>query len=322
MEKRLSGNRHSLWLPWHAGPVSEPLLDLDLASAHLYLSIVDLGSISKAAARHGLSQPSASQRVRKLERQLGLTLLDRSASGSTLTPDGREVARWCREVVEAAGSMTDEARSLRDQRRLHTTLGSTAGAARHLVPRICARLAAASPSLAVDLRITTTLEACGLVRDGSVDIGLVDGPAAPLSLSSVVVAEWPLRVVVPPDHAWATRRRAVTANELANAALVVRDRGSGTRDVVEDALAGAGQPMRDLPTAEAPTTEAVVASVMLGAGVGIVAEADARPEVLAGRLVVVDDEVGFRQPVRLVWSGDEPHAAGARRFASSARQAG
>ena len=86
----------------HADAVSEPLLDLDLASAHLYLSIVDLGSISKAAARHGLSQPSASQRVRKLERQLGLTLLDRSASGSTLTPDGREVARWCRDVVEAA----------------------------------------------------------------------------------------------------------------------------------------------------------------------------------------------------------------------------
>ena len=302
--------------------MSEPLLDLDLASAHLYLSIVDLGSISKAAARHGLSQPSASQRVRKLERQLGLTLLDRSASGSTLTPDGREVARWCRDIVEAAASMNSEARSLRDQRRLHTTLASTAGAARHLVPQICERLAAASRSLAVDLRIATTLEACALVREGSVDIGLVDGPAAPLSLSSVVIAQRPLRVVVPPGHTWATRRRPVTAHELAAVSVVLRERGSGTRDVVEDALAGAGQPMRDLPAAEARTTEAVVASVMLGAGVGIIAEADARPEVEAGRLVAVDDAVGFRQPVRLVWSGDEPHAAGARRFSSSAQQVG
>lgn len=306
----------------HADAVSEPLLDLDLASAHLYLSIVDLGSISKAAARHGLSQPSASQRVRKLERQLGLTLLDRSASGSTLTPDGREVARWCRDVVEAAGSMTGEARSLRDQRRLHTSLVATAGAARHLVPRICAELAAASPSLAVDLRIATTLEACALVRDGSVDIGLVDGPAAPLSLSSAVVTHWPLRVVVPPGHAWASRRRPVTSSELSDAALVLRDRGSGTRDVVEDALAGAGQPMRDLPAAEAPSTEAVVTSVILGAGVGIIAEADALAEVDAERLAVVADDVAFRQPVRLVWSGDEPHAAGARRFAASAQRRG
>lgn len=306
--------------PCHAGQMSEPLLDLDLASAHLYLSIVDLGSISKAAARHGLSQPSASQRVRKLERQLGLTLLDRSASGSTLTPDGREVARWCRELVAAAGSMSDEARSLRDQRRLHTSVVATAGAARHLVPRICAELATAAPSLAVDLRIAPTLEACALVRDGSVDIGLVDGPAAPLSLSSTVIAEWPLRVVVPPGHGWAARQRRVTALELSETSMVLRDRGSGTRDVIEDALSNAGHPMRGLPAAEAPSTEAVVTSVVLGVGAGVVAENDARSEADAHRLCVVDDEVDFRQPVRLVWSGDEPHAAGARRFASAAAQ--
>ncbi|MEM7288598.1 MAG: LysR substrate-binding domain-containing protein [Actinomycetota bacterium] len=301
--------------------MSEPLLDLDLASAHLYLSVVDLGSISKAAARHGLSQPSASQRVRKLERQLGLTLLDRTASGSTLTPDGREVARWCREVVEAAGSMADEARSLRDQRRLHTTVAATAGVARHLVPRVCAALAATSPALAVDLRIAPTLEACALVREGSADIGLVDGPAAPLSLASEVVASWPLRVVVRPDRPWAGRRQAVSPAELAGTAIVLRDRGSGTRDVIEDALAGAGHPLRDTPASEAPTTEAVLTAAVLGVGVAVVSEADAAQEVDAGRLRVARDAIGFRQPVRLVWSGDEPHAAGARRFAAACRQA-
>ena len=299
--------------------MSEPLLDLDLASAHLYLSIVDLGSISKAAARHGLSQPSASQRVRKLERQLGLTLLDRSASGSALTPDGREVARWCRDLVAAASSMTEESRSLRDQRRLHTTVVATAGTARHLVPRISARLGSASPSLAVDLRIAPTLEACGLVRDGTVDIGLVDGPAAPLSLTGEVIASSPLHVVVATEHPWAGRRRPVSATELADASMVLRERGSGTRDVIEDALARAGHPLRSLPASEVGSTEAVITSVVLGAGVGVVAEADGQHEVDAGRLSVVADSVGFAQPVRMVWSGDEPHAAGARRFASAAR---
>lgn len=300
--------------------MSDPLLDLDLASAHLYLSIVDLGSISKAAARHGLSQPSASQRVRKLERQLGLTLLDRSASGSTLTPDGREVARWCREVVATAGSLAAEARSLRDQRRLHTTVVATVGSARQQLPAICAWLAAEAPSLAVDLRLTTTLDACSRVREGSMDVGLVDGPAPPLSLSSIVIDRRRLRVVVPPGHPWSGRRRPVTAAELASAPVVVRERGSGTRDVVEDALSRAGHPIRGLAAAEVPTTEAVLASVVLGAGVGIVAEADAADHVAAGRLCLVPDDLTFTQPVRLVWSGEEPHAAGARRFASAARR--
>lgn len=299
--------------------MSEPLLDLDLASAHLYLSVVDLGSISKAAARHGLSQPSASQRVRKLERQLGLTLLDRSASGSALTPDGREVARWCRDLVAAASSMTEESRSLRDQRRLHTTVVATASTARHLLPRISARLVSSSPTLAVDLRIAPTLEACGLVRDGSVDIGLVDGPAAPLSLSCDVIASSPLCVVVGADHAWATRRRPVSAADLAEASMVLRERGSGTRDVIEDALARCGHPLRALAAAEATSTEAVITSVVLGAGVGVVAPADAQRDLDAGRIVLVADSIGFEQSVRMVWSGDEPHAAGARRFAAAAR---
>ena len=101
--------------------------------------------------------------------------------------------------------------------------------------------------------------------------------------------------------------------------MVLRDRGSGTRDVVEDALASAGHPARSLPAAEASTTEAVVTSVVLGAGAGVIAEADARPQIEAGRLQAASDAVGFTQPIRLVWSGDEPHAAGARRFASAAR---
>ena len=298
--------------------MSEPLIDLDLASAHLYLSIVDLGSISKAAIRHGLSQPSASQRVRKLERQLGLTLLDRSASGSALTPDGREVARWCRTLVAAATGMAEESRSLREQRRLHTSVVATAGAARHLLPRVGAQLGTASPTLAVDLRVAATLPACGLVRDGSADVALVDGPAAQLALTTTVIATSPLRVVVAADHPWARRRRAVSAAELADAALVLRERGSGTRDVIEDALARAGHPIRTLAAAEAGSTEAVITSVVLGAGVGVVAHADAAPQVDAGRLAVVADSVGFTQPTRVAWSGDEPHSAGARRFAAAA----
>ncbi len=300
-------------------PLLDRLLDLDLASADLYLSVVDLGSISKAAARHGLSQPSASQRIRKLERQLGLNLLDRSSSGSALTSDGRELAPFCRQLVTTAEVVLTEARTRRDQRRLHTRVVATAGLARHLVPDICGSLASATPPMSIEVTVADTLEACGLVRDGTVDLGLVDGPQPPLSMTSEIIVHRALSLVVGPGHRWAGRTRPVSAAELVTAPLLMRRRGSGTRDVIEDRLARSGHRDRPVPPAEAGTTEAQIATVALDPSMAaVIADDDVASAVAAGRLVAVPTELDFAQPVRLVWNGAEPHTPGARRFAQAA----
>lgn len=66
----------------------------DLMPFDLLLSVARLGSLGRAAEAHGISQPAASSRLRRLERQLGLVLIERSARGSRLTPQGVLVAGW------------------------------------------------------------------------------------------------------------------------------------------------------------------------------------------------------------------------------------
>ena len=74
----------------------------ELASLDLFVSVVELGSVSRAAAAHGVAQPSASSRIRHLERQLGMILLERSPSGSIPTDAGVVVAGWAEAILRSA----------------------------------------------------------------------------------------------------------------------------------------------------------------------------------------------------------------------------
>src|SRR4051794_25719411 len=72
----------------------------ELGALDLFASVIRLGSLSKAAAAHHISQPSASARIRTLERLLGLNLLERTPAGSLPTTAGVLVAQWSADVLE------------------------------------------------------------------------------------------------------------------------------------------------------------------------------------------------------------------------------
>lgn len=295
--------------------MSIPLLDLDLASVHLYLSVVDLGSISKAATRHGLSQPSASQRLRKLERQLGVTLLDRSTSGSSLTPIGLELSRSCRALVGAAGEVANEALQRRQTDRLHTTVATVASATRHLLPSICSQLATGDPPLSVDIVAAEVVDACNLVRQAEADLAIVDGPVAPLSLQSTVIDERELIVVVGRTHPWASRTRAITGHALTSARIVLPERGSGTRDVIEDALAQRGHPLPSIGNIDVTSVDARRCLVAASHDVvSVIDRADVAEDLAKGNLHQVRCQVTFSQPIRIAWSGRKPRSEGAQQF--------
>ena len=74
----------------------------ELASLDLFVSVIELGSVSQAAAAHGVTQPSASSRIKHLERQLGMQLLDRGPGGSRPTDAGVVVAGWAEGILRAA----------------------------------------------------------------------------------------------------------------------------------------------------------------------------------------------------------------------------
>ena len=284
---------------------------IDPSSLRLFLAVVELGSLSKAATRHGLAQPSATAKLQKLERQLGVQLLDRAPTGSTATAAGLRLAPACAEVVAAAVSLVDRAENLRhEESRL--VVAATRHVAEHFLPGWIA--AAELGAARIDLVEADTLAVAQAVRSGEAVLGFTDGPAAPLGLSSELVASEAIVPVVGQGHPWFRRRRSITGRALASSTLILPRRGSGTLDVVEAALAehelgAAGDRI------EVAGSAAARLSAIAGTGVAFLPECRAASAIAAGELTVVPVAAApIQQPVRAVWRGARPADRAARRL--------
>ena len=209
----------------------------DLTGFDLLLAVARLGSLGRAAAEHGISQPAASARMRHLEGQLGLALIERSPRGSRLTPAGALVADWAQAAIDAAAALDAGVTALRRERDSRIRIAASMTVAEYLLPGWLTALRAADPAAAVALRAVNSAEVAAAILSDSADVGFVEGPDLPEGLRAEPVGRDVLTVVVAPGHPWA-RRRGITAAELAGTALVTREAGSGTRQFLEQALAG------------------------------------------------------------------------------------
>ncbi|MEU5097091.1 LysR family transcriptional regulator [Streptomyces sp. NPDC020996] len=275
----------------------------DLGALELLLAVARLGSLGGAAREVGISQPAASSRIRSMERQLGVALVDRSPRGSRLTDAGALVTDWARRIVEAAEAFDAGAQALRDRRDSRLTVAASMTIAEYLLPGWLLALRAQWPDTAVSLLAGNSATVAERLLSGEADLGFVEGVSVPPGLDSAVIARDRLIVVTAPGHPWARRRRPLEAPELAATALILREKGSGTRQVLDAAL---GEPAR--PLIELSSTTAVKAAVVSGAGPAVLSELAVGEELAMRRLVRVPVQgVALARDLRAVWpTGHRP----------------
>ncbi len=272
----------------------------DLDSLALLLEVAGAGSLGRAAAQHGLSQPAASARIQGMERLVGFPLLTRSARGSTLTPNGALLADWAREVLGSAAVLAAGISSLRGEREGRLRVAASLTVAEYLLPGWLVRLAAARPETAVSLVASNSADVAVAVLNGEAELGYIEGPEVPTGLQERVVAHDRLVVVAPPGHPWTRRKRPVDVEELAATRLVQREPSSGTRTSLEAALAGFDPMAR--PLLELSTSSAVRSAVAAGAGPAVLSDLAVRDDVAAGRLVPIAVRgVDLTRQLRAVW---------------------
>ncbi|APH01198.1 hypothetical protein ASJ30_06275 [Janibacter indicus] len=271
------------------------LPDLDIETLRLVVAVDDAGSLSAAARARGLSQPSASARVRAFEARWQLTLLDRTPRGSRLTTDGQAVVAWARQVLREVDTMRSGLASLRGARRGEVSVAASLTIAEHILPRWLGEL---RERLEVhpQLHVVNSDRVADMVRSRLVDIGFVETTMTTPGLEHRVVGTDRLVVVVPPGHAWARRRSPLTAPALGAAEWVLREEGSGTRSTFERAL---GQ--RPTVALQAGSTAALLGAVRAGLGPAVVSERAVAAEVDTGGLVVVPTPLDLDRPLTAVW---------------------
>ncbi|KRE38227.1 hypothetical protein ASG73_04500 [Janibacter sp. Soil728] len=274
------------------------LPDLDIETLRLLVAVDETGSLSAAARERGLSQPSASARVRAFEARWQLSLLERTPRGSTLTTDGRAVIAWARRVLNEVEAMRAGLSSLTGSKRGEVRVAASLTIAEHILPRW---LGALRERMEVhpQLHVVNSDRVADMVRSQLADIGFIETAARAPGLDHRVVGTDRLVVVVHPDHPWAARRTPLRPEVLARAEWVLREEGSGTRSTFERALGG-------VPTIalQAGSTTALMGAVRAGLGPAVISQRAVATEVDAGHLVVVPTTLDLERPLTAVWRKD------------------
>jgi DNA-binding transcriptional LysR family regulator len=284
----------------------------ELRALEVLLTVASTGSFNAAATELGVSQQAVSARIASIESQLGLVLFARTTQGSMLTEPGHVVVEWASKLVEMARELDTGLGALRTRRQCELRIGASLTVAEHLLPSWFVLWRAGYQRRgkeAPDVKLTAvnTEAVITLVSSGDVDLGFIEGPKPPPGVSSRVVARDQLVVVVAPNHPWARRRAHVTAAELSRTALVGREPGSGTAQVLTQALQAAlGADWRPRPPAlTLSSTEAVRAAVQAGAGPAVLSEFAVQDSLLRGTLAqVVVDDLDLHRELRAIWLGD------------------
>lgn len=293
----------------------------DLGAMELLLAVARLGSLGRAARELGISQPAASGRLRAMETQLGVALVRRSPSGSRLTDEGALVSEWARRVLEAAEAFDAGARALRGRRDSRLRVAASMTVAEYLLPGWLIALHGRHPGTAVSLAAGNSVTVAQQIVAGEADLGFVEGVDVPPGLDAVTIGHDRLLVVTAPAHPWARRRTGVSADELAATPLVLREQGSGTRQVLDAALAGHGGPA--VPLLELASTTAVKAATLSGAGPAVLSELAVAEELAAGRLREIPlADIALTRSLRAVWPAGHRPAGPARDLLALTRQKG
>jgi DNA-binding transcriptional LysR family regulator len=293
----------------------------ELSALEVFVTVARTGSLNAAAGVLGVSQQAVSARIATIERQTGVVLLQRTPRGSSLTPAGAVVSEWAARLLALADEMEAGLLALRGDAQTTLRVASSLTVAEYLLPGWLVALQASRDEkrggrVAVELTVVNSSGVADLVNNGEADLGFVEGPSPPRGLRHRTVAHDRLLVVVAPTHPWSKRRQPITASQLSQTPLVVRESGSGTREVLAVAikkLLGAAAEL-EAPALSLPTTAAVRAAVVAGAGPAVLSELAVGDDIAAGRLAAVSvDDIDLARSLRAVWiSASQPPAGPAR----------
>ncbi len=270
---------------------------LNVHQLKIFHTVARTGSFSRAAEALGITQPSVSIQVRDLERALGVELFEQIGKRTFLTEAGKVLEEYASRILSLLEEAEQAVRELRGAPGGTLRVGAESTAGTYLLPPVLRELRSRFPEAVVTLEIHEARRIQEKLLRNELDCGIVGPSLRHEALLYVPYRTDELVPIAAPDSPVA-RRGELTANELARERLILRERGSGTREAVEQAFRNLGLPVS--PAMELPSTEAVVQAAAANLGVGIVSRAAVEGAVQAGRVVIL--QVSDFRAVRTLWA--------------------
>jgi DNA-binding transcriptional LysR family regulator len=239
-------------------------MNYSLKQLKVFIAVARYGGFSRTGEVIGLSQSAISHSIKELEGEMGVRLLDRTTREVTLTDAGRRLANRVEPLLDELHAMLLDTRSFGTEQNGRVRIASSQTISAHLMPQCIASGSQQFPDIQVLLRDQSQQLVLNSVRNAEVDFGIVIDPGPNTDLDSEAILHEPFLLLCQEDSPFAALK-AVPWQALQNARLVLQDYASGSRQLIDKALAEFGVQAQIVQEIGHPAT----LFPMVEAGIGI-----------------------------------------------------
>ena len=292
---------------------------LNLHQLEIFYVVAGSRTFGEAADKLYISQPAVSQQIKSLEASVGTRLFERSRRGISLTPGGRTLLEYTREILRLVAVAENAVTNVHNLSEGTVTVGATPNVSSYLLPEWIRAFRETYPKLTPVANTGTTTEITEDVLSNQLDLGFVEGEmhidVAP-RLRYQVLKDVPQLVVVGNQHAW-WGRAMISIDELADQSFVMRQRNSHTRIWLEQVLGSFG--ITPKVVGEFDNPEAIKHAAISSKYVTVLPEYALSKELELNLLhaVHLQDEAGnqaLHRQLKIVWNTDRILSPVARAF--------
>ena len=241
-----------------------------------FCAVCEEGGITRAAEKLRVAQPSVSQTIGELERYYGVSLFDRVGRRLVLTPEGERLRV---KAQEAIASFSEFEEAARDTNARHVIrIGSSVTAGQMVLPRLIAAIEATLDRAECRAIADSAAAVEQLVEEGSLDLALVEGSVSRALAAEAVFSDRLMAVC----SAGMKIKNTLSPAELVSLPLLLRRRGSASRDLFDERLSALG--LKAQHKLSSSSNSVLLAAAREGLGVAVLPEALVAADLSAGRL--------------------------------------
>ncbi|TAN45285.1 MAG: LysR family transcriptional regulator [Nitrospirae bacterium] len=253
----------------------------------VFCTVAETRSFSKTSEIIHLTQPAVSLQIQALEELYETKLFDRASTTINLTPAGEILYRYAKDILALYAELGKEIGKITGLIKGSITIGASTTIGNYILPSLIIDFKKNHPKIRINVFIKNTQKVLELINSGIIDMGLVEGEIARQKIKVEPFIADELALIVPTAHPWA-KKKMISILDLMKEPFIIREEGSGTRQMIEKYLAGHGITPSDMSIALVlGSTESIKEAVEGGSGVSIVSRWAAKKEIKYGTLRMI-----------------------------------
>jgi len=285
---------------------------MNLHHLAIFHAIAQTGSISACAERMHISQPAISRQLKEFEQRIGVVLFERLPRGMRLTPAGEVLRDYAVRLFEIARTAEAAVHEMSEVRQGHLSIGASNTVGTYILPTLLARFRRKHPAVGVSMFVGNTEQVSQGVHDLRFMLGFIEGPLHVQDLRVDRFSEDEILPVASADHPL-SRRKRLTPTDLSGQPLLMREPGSGTRELIEGLLQR--HSIRTGNVVEFGSHEAIKQAAAHGGGIAWLPRVCMPRELADGELVgLAVKALTIRRPLSVIRRRDGYTAPAAEAF--------